>query len=325
MISVRGLTKHFGKTVAVNGLDFTIDRGRVVGLLGQNGAGKTTTIRLITGYLPPTKGEVRIDDLKVAKYRQRIRRMIGYLPESTPLYDEMRVREFLTFRARLFGLTGKHRRQAIDRAVRRCWLDEVRRKPIHQLSKGYRQRVGLAAAMLHEPPILILDEPTSGLDPAQVKETRSLIRELAGNHTILLSSHILAEVELTCEEVIMLSGGKISAAGQISDLKNTLGHSATYVVETDSPEAAEHIQAMKQVRSVQSEVVDKIWHRLTITGQTQREDLRQPIAQNLADQGCQIRELYRQSPSLEQLFLAFHQNASEGNSVGTPSGQEITS
>jgi len=325
MIVAHGLTKHFGRTVAVNGLEFTITRGSVVGLLGQNGAGKTTTIRLITGYLPPTKGEVRINDLKVLRHSRQIRRLIGYLPESTPLYDEMRVREFLTFRARLFGLSGKHRRQAIDQAVRRCWLDEVKRKPIHQLSKGYRQRVGLAAAMLHEPPILILDEPTSGLDPAQVKETRNLIRELAGTHTILLSSHILAEVELTCDEVIMLSGGKICVAGQISDLKNSANHSPTYVVETDSKNAAAHIQAMKQVRTVQSEIVDKTWHRLTITGQTQGEDLRQPIAQCLSDHGCQIRELYRQRPTLEQLFLEFQNNTSVGNAIDLPSKQEIKS
>ncbi len=175
MIAARRLTKKFGQTTAVDSVDFDIPKGHVVGFLGPNGAGKTTTIRMICGYLHPTAGRVRVGGLDGSDHSLKVRRQIGYLPESAPSYPEMRVGEYLKFRAGLFGLSRTERRRAIAFALKRCWLQDVRRRPIHHLSKGFRQRVGLAAALLHSPPVLILDEPTAGLDPTQIQEVRGLI------------------------------------------------------------------------------------------------------------------------------------------------------
>ncbi|MCZ6834594.1 MAG: ABC transporter ATP-binding protein, partial [Planctomycetota bacterium] len=196
MIVAQNLTKRFGRILAVDNLNFEIPQGQVVGFLGPNGAGKSTTIRMITGFLPPTAGRVLIDAHDVALHRRWVRSRIGYLPESAPLYGEMRVREYLKYRSKLFGVPRGKRKSAIDEALDQCGLKDVQRRPISQLSKGYKQRVGLAAALLHDPPVLVLDEPTVGLDPSQIREVRALIRKLAGSHTILVSTHILPEVEL---------------------------------------------------------------------------------------------------------------------------------
>ncbi|MHC4992571.1 MAG: ABC transporter ATP-binding protein, partial [Planctomycetota bacterium] len=199
MIKAHGLSKKFGNFTAVDSVEFEIPQGAVVGFLGPNGAGKTTTIRMICGYIRPTTGRALIDGIDVARHARRVQQRLGYLPESAPLYTEMRVQEYLAFRGRMLGLRRAERRRSMGLAIDRCRIEEVRRRPIGQLSKGFRQRVGLAAALLHEPPILILDEPTAGLDPAQMREVRALIRDLAGRHTILLSTHNLAEVELSCD------------------------------------------------------------------------------------------------------------------------------
>ena len=303
MITARQLTRRFGSINAVDRLDFTVPQGRVVGFLGPNGAGKTTTIRMITGYLPPTEGEVFVDSLPVARNPQQVRRRIGYLPESTPLYGEMRVLEFLSLRAKLFGIPRSRRKQALDLAIRRCWLTGVARRPIHQLSKGFRQRVGLAAALLHEPPVLILDEPTVGLDPAQVREVRSLIRELAGEHTILLSTHILAEVELTCDRIMIIDRGRIRAEGAIEELKAAASGTARYIMETDSSDAASSLRDLAGITSIQATKLDDNWHRLFITAADGAADLRGPIARALSEKRVIVRELRRQTPSLEQLFV----------------------
>lgn len=304
MISAQGLTKTFGKFVAVDSIDLEIPRGQVVGFLGPNGAGKTTTIRMIAGFLPPTAGRITVDNLDVHKQWRQVRQRIGYLPESAPSYSEMKVGEYLKFRAKLFGIERGKRKRAIDLAVRRCWLDEVRRRPIHQLSKGFRQRVGLAAALIHQPPVLILDEPTVGLDPAQIREVRSLIRELAGNHTILLSTHILPEVELTCDHVLMIARGRIRASGAISDLNARVSRNGVYRVETDSVKAAQALRDVRGVRDVQAlSTTDVKWRRLLVSAEEGSDDLRETIAQTLAKLGGVTREITRDAPSLEQLFL----------------------
>jgi ABC-2 type transport system ATP-binding protein len=219
VIDVRNLTKYFGDYAAVRNVSFEVDRGRVVGFLGPNGAGKTTTMRILAGYLTATSGRARIAGYDVFWKPIEVRRRIGYLPENCPLYPEMRVHEYLRFRGGIRGLHGRAVRHRLAEVVERCWLREVRRQLIGTLSKGYRQRVGLADTLLHDPDVLILDEPTAGLDPTQIAETRKLIRELGTDHTILLSTHILPEVEVTCEEVIIIDRGQVATSGRLADLR----------------------------------------------------------------------------------------------------------
>jgi ABC-2 type transport system ATP-binding protein len=223
MIHVENLTKYFGDYPAVSDVSFDVPKGAIVGFLGPNGAGKTTTMRILAGYITATSGKAAIDGQDVFWNPIEARRRIGYMPESCPLYGEMRVDEYLYFRAGIKGIYGRQRRQRVDYVTKRCWLGDVRRQLIGTLSKGYRQRVGLADTLLADPPVLILDEPTAGLDPGQIRETRSLIRELGQQHTTLLSTHILPEVEMTCDRVIVISRGRVAASGKLKDLRERSG------------------------------------------------------------------------------------------------------
>jgi ABC-2 type transport system ATP-binding protein len=219
MIVVEHLTKYYGEYPAVRDVSFEVPRGRVVGFLGPNGAGKSTTMRILAGFLTATGGQARIAGHDVFADPIAVRRNIGYMPESCPLYPELRVNEYLKFRAGLKGLGWSARRKRIDYVIERCWLTDVRRQLIGTLSKGYRQRVGLADALLADPPVLILDEPTAGLDPAQIRETRKLIRELGTQHTMLLSTHILSEVEMTCDSVVVIYQGRVIEDGTLADVR----------------------------------------------------------------------------------------------------------
>jgi ABC-2 type transport system ATP-binding protein len=219
MIVVDHLTKYYGEYPAVRSVSFEVPKGRVVGFLGPNGAGKSTTMRILAGYLTATGGRASIAGFDVFSDPIAVRRRIGYMPESCPLYPELRVEEYLRFRGGLKGLGWSARRKRIDYVVDRCWLGDVRRQLIGTLSKGFRQRVGLADALLADPPVLILDEPTAGLDPAQIRETRKLIRELGAQHTMLLSTHILSEVEMTCDSVIIIYQGQVVADGSLNDVR----------------------------------------------------------------------------------------------------------
>jgi ABC-2 type transport system ATP-binding protein len=305
MIVARGLTKRFGKITAVHSLDFEVPQGAVVALLGPNGAGKSTTIRMLTGFLMPSGGSVAIDGLDVTRHRRTVQQRIGYLPESTPLYGELRVREYLNYRATLFSVPRRQRRGAIDDAMKRCWIDDVRRRPIHQLSKGYRQRVGLAAALLHNPKVLVLDEPTAGLDPTQIRESRQLIRDLAGERTIILSTHILSEAEQTCDRAIMLMAGRIRAQGTIDSLRATLAssHHAPYIVEARGSVIESAVRTVAGVAEVEVFELPERWVRLTVTPTANAGDLRQSIAKSLAEARCDVRELHRDSATLEQMFV----------------------
>jgi ABC-2 type transport system ATP-binding protein len=303
MIQAHALSRWYGHVLAVDSLDFKIPRGQVVGFLGPNGAGKSTTIRMIAGYLPPSSGRVEVGGVDVNKHRRSVAYRIGYLPESTPLYTEMRVADFLRFRAKLFGIRRARRKAAVDLAVKRCWLDQVQRRPISQLSKGYRQRVGLAAALLHDPAVLILDEPTVGLDPSQVRELRSLIRELRGSHTILLSTHILPEVELTCDRIIMMARGRIQAMGTIDELRAAAAETCRYVIETDSNRAYQVLSSMQGVTQVDGINLDHGWRRLTVTTARGTPDARERFSKKLQEAGAGVRELRREAPSLEQMFV----------------------
>src|SRR5262245_54960482 len=252
MIEVSNLTKFFGPVVAVDHVQFEVDRGEIVGFLGPNGAGKTTTMRILTTYLPATSGIAKIAGHDVMTESMAVRRHLGYLPESVPLYTEMRVEEYLAYRAKLKGVERKERQNRIDYCLDRCRIREVRRRLIGTLSKGYRQRVGLADALIHDPPILILDEPTVGLDPMQIRDTLNMIRELGKKHTILLSTHILSEVEAICERVIIIYKGQIALDKKLNELAM---EAAVIVLEVRGPadqvgnvlkttEGVDHVQTL---------------------------------------------------------------------------------
>src|SRR5262245_23851195 len=231
MISVDKLTKYFGPVLAVDRISFQVDKGEIVGFLGPNGAGKTTTMRILTTYLPATSGIAKVAGYDVMMQSLDVRRNIGYLPESVPLYSEMRVDEYVEFRAKLKGVERKERPKRIDFVMDRCRLREVKRRLVGTLSRGYRQRVGLADAMVHDPPILIMDEPTAGLDPVQIRETLALIQELGDAHTILLSTHILPEVDAICERVIIINAGRIGYSESLAEMKAQ----AVIIVEVRGP------------------------------------------------------------------------------------------
>jgi ABC-2 type transport system ATP-binding protein len=218
VIEVEGLTKDYGTVLAVRDVTFSVGRGEVVGFLGPNGAGKSTTLRILAGFLGATSGKVRVNGYDLAEQSLAARSSLGYMPESAPLYPELKVREYLEFRARLKRVPRQKRRAAIERAIARASLGDMSDTTIGHLSKGYRQRVGLADALVADPPLLILDEPTAGLDPNQVREVRGLIRELAADHTVLLSTHILSEVEATCQRALVIDHGRLVAQGTLAEL-----------------------------------------------------------------------------------------------------------
>ncbi len=300
MIEVLDVRKRFGPVRAVRGVSFSVARGEALALLGPNGAGKTTTIRLITGVLPPTSGAVRVDGLDSVHDSIAVRRRLGYMPESTPLYPEMRAADYLAYRARLFSIPRAARRTAVHRAIDRCRLADVRSRRIGALSKGYRQRVGLAAALLHDPPAVILDEPTSGLDPSQIVEVRSLIRELARDKAVILSSHILPEVEKTCDRVVVIARGLVRASGAVADLLR----SSACTVElagAGAPAARAALAALPGVAAVHPEPPRE---RFRVEASGDAADLAQRIGALALAQRWTLRELSIARPTLETLFTS---------------------
>ncbi|HLX70892.1 MAG TPA: ATP-binding cassette domain-containing protein, partial [Verrucomicrobiae bacterium] len=231
MIEVENLTKRYAGHTAVSNLSFTVNRGEIVGLLGPNGAGKSTTMRVLSCYLPATSGTVRVAGLDVFHDSTEVRRRIGYMPENNPLHQEMRVREYLKFRAGLKGLGFRRSRERVDVVMEQCGLTDVSKRIIGQLSKGYRQRVGLADALVHEPDLIILDEPTIGLDPNQIRSVRKLIKSLAASHTVLISTHILPEVEMTCNRVLIMFAGKVLAADTPENLQRLMSGNGQVLAE----------------------------------------------------------------------------------------------
>ncbi len=301
MIQVNQLTKYYGDYAAIQDVSFEVPAGKIVGFLGPNGAGKSTTMRILTGYVTATSGRATIAGLDVFWDSVEVRRRIGYMAENCPLYHEMRVEEYLRFRAGIKGIHGSLRKRRIDFVVSRCWLEDVRRQIIGTLSKGYRQRVGLADALLASPPVLILDEPTSGLDPAQIRSTRALIRELGQEHTILLSTHILSEVEMTCDSVIIINRGRVVASSSLADLARQAGEKACLVAVFDHLVDPDVFQGLPGLTSIQPEMVDG-GSRLRIT--TPDMGLLAPRLCALAvDKGWHLRELRPERPTLEDLFV----------------------
>ncbi|MEM6331817.1 MAG: ATP-binding cassette domain-containing protein [Planctomycetota bacterium] len=303
MITASQLTKWYGPTLALDGVGFAIEPGQIVGFLGPNGAGKSTAMRILTGFLPPTAGTASINGHDILNNPDDARAAIGYLPEGTPLYPEMRVEEFLHFRGRLMGMTRPDRVRRIDTLVDRCGLQPVRRRVIRALSKGNRQRVGLAQALLHEPPVLILDEPTAGLDPNQITAVRDLIAELRGKHTVLLSTHILPEVEKTADRVIIIAGGRLVADDTPTELRRQVAEGSRVIVEAKT-EPAELESLLRQVPAIESASAQSLggWSRAAATPKG-LADVRADIGKLLADKQITVREISRESASLEQFFV----------------------
>ncbi len=304
MIEVQHLTKRYARHEAVRDISFSVARGEIVGFLGPNGAGKTTTLRMLTGYLPPTSGNARIAGFDIFRQSIDARRKIGYMPENVPLYEDMRVREYLKFRAQLKGLTGGDIRRRVGTVIDTCGLQSVRRKMIKTLSKGYRQRVGLADALVHDPELLILDEPTNGLDPNQIRQIRELIRRLAETHTVLISTHILHEVEMTCNRVIIIDSGKIKATDTPVNLTRQMRAAGRIQVEihADPDVVAGALNRLEHVKKVTPEPLDDGWSRFTVWVDS-GTDARERIARLANQYGWPLRSLFRHTATLEDVFV----------------------
>jgi ABC-2 type transport system ATP-binding protein len=300
MIEVERLTRRFGTVKAVDGLSFAVGRGEIVGLLGLNGAGKTTTMRMLTTFLQPTSGRARLAGHDVLDEPLLVRRSVGYLPENVPLYLEMRVREYLAFRAKLKDVPRARRREAINYVINRCSLGAVEDRILGHLSRGYRQRVGLAEAMVHTPDILILDEPTASLDPIQIREVRALIRELGDRHTILLSTHIMSEVEAVCSRVIIIERGKIAVDDTLSHLRSD----SAIVLEARGPAEAirRALESAPQVARVSVTRRDGDYATFEIQG-TDGADLRETLAARVVQNGWALRRLELRRATLEDRFI----------------------
>ncbi len=324
MISVHELTKVYGQTLAVDHISFEVEKGQIVGFLGPNGAGKSTTLRMLTCYIPPTSGGASVAGFDIFHQADDVRERMGYLPENVPLYTEMKVEEYLEFRGKLRKMPREERRKRMEYVIERCWLKTVRRKTIGHLSKGYRQRVGLADSLLHNPPVLILDEPTVGLDPTQIRESRKLIKELAGQHTVMLSTHILPEVEAVCSRVIVIAGGRIVAQGSPEELVNTRRLTARVLIECRGP-AKDVEMALGRVSGV--------GHVEILPGRAGAEngsviaalkakdgyDVREEAARTVIQHGWPLREVRLEHATLEEYFV----QVTAGQAMATTSAKEV--
>ena len=316
MIEAENLTKWYGNTLALDRATFGVEKGRIVGFLGPNGAGKSTAMRILTAYMPATSGRASVAGHDVFSDSRAVRAKVGYMPENVPLYPEMRVREYLKFRAALKGIAASKRPEAVGQVLDRCWLTGVERRLIGQLSKGYRQRVGLADALLADPPVLVLDEPTIGLDPLQIMETRRLFRSLEDRHTILFSSHILWEVEEICSHVIIILAGRIAAAGSIAHLCHEWVGPNRIILDVhpgsekaDGPnEMARALAQAAGVADLEREDAAGGGLRLILTPKGDA-DPRDAIQAAVAQHGWCIRQLRVHAPTLEELYLKVTEDA----------------
>jgi ABC-2 type transport system ATP-binding protein len=308
MITVQNLTKYYSTTRAVNNLSFEVEKGEILGLLGPNGAGKTTTLRILTGYLKPTSGTVDVEGLDIVTHALQIKRMIGYLPESAPLYTDLLVYDYLLYIAAIRGLFGEKREGRIKELASLCGIKEVMHRPIGELSKGYKQRVGLTHAMMSDPEILILDEPTSGLDPNQIVEIRSLIKEIGKEKTVILSTHILSEVEATCDRIVIINRGELVADGTTQSLRSA-GEAGVKVwltlLGTSFEEASSYLSELDGVRLVS---VLPQQEQTTPYGQSLRlqldcdGDVRIDIYRRIKEREWILLELTKEKKSLENIF-----------------------
>jgi ABC-2 type transport system ATP-binding protein len=305
VIEVQNLTKRYGPFTAVNDVSFRVERGEILGFLGPNGAGKTTTMRVLTGYMPPTEGKAIVAGYDVQDHPIEAKRRTGYLPETPPLYPEMTVRDYLTFVSKIKGVPRSERKSRVENSMERTRIADVARKHCSKLSKGYRQRVGLAQALLHNPEVLILDEPTAGLDPKQIIETRQLIKQLAGDHTIILSTHILPEVSQTCQRVVIINKGRVVAVDTPDNLTSKLRGSETLYVQVDAlgtdPKGA--LESVPGVRKVSLSDTRGALVGFEVDSESGR-DVRRDLAAAIVQRGWGLLELRPLRMSLEEIFLS---------------------
>jgi ABC-2 type transport system ATP-binding protein len=304
LIEVKHLVKRYADHLAVNDVTFTVQKGQILGLLGPNGAGKSTTMKIITGFLPPSDGKVSVCGFDIFDQSLEARRHLGYLPESPPLYVDMSVESYLDFVAKLKGVPAAKRKIRLDTVLQQCWLTDVRKKLINKLSKGYRQRVGLAGALIHDPEVLILDEPTSGLDPKQIHETRELIKSLSGKHTVILSTHILPEVEMTCDAVVIINKGRVVAQDTPALLRSRLkgGEQIAAVVRGPEDEVKSALAGLGGVRAVTIEPHAGPMSTYLLDADA-NDTLRERIASTVVGAGWGLHELKSVGFSLEEIFL----------------------
>jgi len=306
-IAVRNLTKHYGTEKAVDNISFDVKSGEILGFLGPNGAGKTTTMKIVTCYLPPTAGTVDVEGFSIADHSFEVRGKIGYLPEMNPLYLDMNVLEYLEYSAQLFGIKNSLLRERMREMVEVCGLGNVRHKDIGELSKGYRQRVGLAQAMIHDPQVLILDEPTSGLDPNQIVEIRNLIKKLGRAKTVILSTHILSEVQATCDRVIIINKGHIVADGTPDQLQQNFRGAEMVSLELKAnvgnamTDIFPKLKAMPLVESVEYGGQEGTIHKFTVHT-AKGNDVREQLFQKAVDERWTLLEMSRRITSLEEVF-----------------------
>jgi ABC-2 type transport system ATP-binding protein len=304
MITVENLSKSYAAKTAIEGVSFQVEKGEILGFLGPNGAGKTTTMRIVTGFMPATEGTVRVDGFDVFENPIDVRRRIGYLPENPPLYLEMTVAGYLRFVAKIKGVPKENIDSEVKRVMERVSISDVRERIIAKLSKGYKQRVGLAQALLNDPPVMILDEPTIGLDPKQIHEVRELVKDLAGNHTVVLSTHILPEVEQTCHRVVIINKGKIVAVDTPQNLRSQLQGAERVSLEVQGPvsEITTKLKAMPGVVDVRKIADSDGRHRFQVEGEL-RKDIRSDLARTIVQNGWGLYELQSSTMSLEDIFL----------------------
>jgi ABC-2 type transport system ATP-binding protein len=305
MIEVDHLTKYYGPIAAVRDLSFQVNKGEILGFLGPNGAGKTTTMRILSGFMPATSGRVLVDGYDVFSQALEVRRRVGYLPENVPLYREMTVRSYLRFVAEVKGLSRPQRRRQVGEVMAACGIGDMERRLISTLSKGYRQRVGLAQALLNDPPVLILDEPTVGLDPRQIVEIRQIIKGLRHEHTVILSTHILPEVSMTCDRVVIISDGRVTAVDTPDNLTERAQHHRLIHLQIQGPEAqvTAHLRGLEGIVSVEG-TGDSAGEPRSYTVATIKErDLRADLARAVVQQGWQLLELRPLRLSLEEVFV----------------------
>lgn len=305
MIEVQGLSKFYGHRKAVDALTFTVNKGEVLGFLGPNGAGKTTTMKILTCFMPASGGVAKVAGYDVFDQPLEVKKRVGYLPETPPVYRDMVVSEYLTYKAALHGIKGAKAKSAVDVALGKCGLGAVRDRLIGNLSKGFRQRVGLAQAIVHNPEVLILDEPTVGLDPKQIIEIRDLIKGFAGEHTVILSTHILPEVQATCSRVLIINEGKIVAIDTLDAISARLrkGNVLSVVVKGNATDLLAKLKALPGVAAASDGGAIDGGNRIIVTAGSGDSDIRSAVAETVVRAGAGLLELKREALSLEEVFL----------------------
>ena len=324
MIEVQGLTKRYGRTVAVDSLNFSVQKGEILGFLGPNGAGKTTTMRVLTGFLPPTEGKVTVAGFDVAEQPLEVKKRVGYLPETPPLYTDMRVDEMLMFAGRIKGVPSSDLRARLDMVAEKAAITDVIKKIVGHLSKGYRQRVGLAAALIHDPEVLVLDEPTAGLDPRQIIEVRRLIQNLAGAHTIILSTHILPEAANTCNRVMIINQGKLVAEDTPENLNARLQGTETMklLVEGPEPQIREALGAIAGVNRITTVPVSEGRVEVSVDMHP-GADTRRELAHTVVSSGWGLLQLSPAGLSLEEIFLKLTTREASAEEAAEPVGAGV--